>query len=30
MNGAARAFEVTADVRSCEVVYSTLGAAPSA
>ena len=30
MNGAARAFEVTADVRNCEVLYSTLGAAPSA
>lgn len=30
MNDAARAFEVTADVRNCEVLYSTLGAAPSA
>jgi len=30
MEDAARAFEVTADVRNCEIVYSTLGAAPSA
>lgn len=30
MKVAARAFEVTADIRNCEILYSTLGAAPSA
>jgi hypothetical protein len=29
MKGAARAFEVSADIRNCEVVYSRPGAAPS-
>jgi hypothetical protein len=30
MKGAARAFEVTAHLRNCEVLYSKPGAAPSA
>ena len=29
MTGAARAFEVTADDKNCEILYSTLGARPS-